>query len=367
LAVIVIVVSLLLAEAMVRLVAPRQLVAGRPDVYAPRDSLGWVFRPALETAINTGERTVTLRTDSAGLRVGEAGRTEGAPRVLLIGDSFLAALQVEYEQSIAGLLADRLRLASGTPVTIRNAGVPGWDPPQYLVRARQLLATEPYDAMVVFVYLGNDVVADPRPYIQALEPTPVRRLRLPARVTPDEFIDAWFRPANDALERHSHLFVLLKERLRPVLMRAGLTADYFPVEFMRREAASGRWDTTATLLTALAATAAAHDVPTLFVLLPTPWQMDPRVFAEYLAGFGIDSGSVDLDQPNRLLGDRLAARSLDAIDLLLPLRERSAAGAALFGRVDRHLSPEGNQVIAELLGPEIARRLVARRRGSAGI
>lgn len=350
-------IALLVAEGVIRLVAPQQLVSGRPDVYQPRDSLGWVFRPNLSTTMNTGERSVTLLTDSAGMRVGAAGRTDSGTRVLLIGDSFLAALQVEYESSIAGLLGQRLAVALAGPVTIRNGGVPGWDPPQYLVRARQLLDREQFALVVVLVYLGNDVVAERRDYIPALEPTPARPLRLPRSLSGGEFIEAWFRPANDALERHSHLFVLLKDRLRPLLMRLGLTADYFPVEFLRSEAAAPRWDLTASLLAELAAAAARHGVPTLFVLLPTPWQLEQQVFAEYVAGFGLDSSTVDLDQPNRLLGDRLQQRGLDVIDPLAKLREQAAARRVLFGRVDRHLSPEGHSALVDVLAPAIMDRL----------
>jgi hypothetical protein len=356
-------VSLILLESGVRLFAPQQLVAGRPDVFLPTDSLGWILRPGLSTTINTGERRVTLLTDSAGLRVGRAGRREGGSTLLLMGDSFLAALQVEEEQSIGGLLQARLEAMLDGPVQVRNAGVPGWDPPQYLVRARQLLRAEPIALAVVFVYLGNDVVTDARPYVPALEAIPARPFRLPRSLSGAEVTDAWLRPANDGLERHSHLFLLLKDRLRPLLMRLGLTAEYFPVEFMRSEAAAPRWDLTAGLLADLAAAADAHQVRTLFVLLPTPWQMEPLVFAEYIAGFGLDSTAVDLDQPNRLLGERLRAKGLDVLDPLSTLRSIAGDGTALFGRVDRHLSPDGHRVLADLLAPAIRDRMDPNRRG----
>src|SRR5712691_3072264 len=52
------VVALVLAEVLVRFAAPQQLVALRPDVWQPADSVGWRFRPNLNTTVNTGERTV---------------------------------------------------------------------------------------------------------------------------------------------------------------------------------------------------------------------------------------------------------------------------------------------------------------------
>ena len=359
--------SLLLLEGAVRLLAPQQLVAGRPDVFMPRDSVGWQFRPGLSTTLNTGERTVTLLTDSAGLRVGGGGRSEGHTKLLLIGDSFLAALQVEEEQSLAGLLAAHLTDSLGAPVAVRNTGVPGWDPPQYLIRTRQMLAQEEFALVVVFVYVGNDVVPRRRDYIPPREPVPARPFRLPRAPTSGEVIDALFRPTNDALERHSHLFVLLKDRLRPLLMRVGLTAEYFPEEFLRSEAVSQRWDVTAQLLVDVVAAAHDRGVPTLLVLLPTPWQVAPKVFDEYVAGFGIDRAAVDHDQPHRLLGGRLTARGLQVIDPLDSLRARAASGDVLFVTIDRHFSPAGHAAVVRLIEPILREHLrPAPRRGVAG-
>src|SRR6266487_1448811 len=133
----------LVGEVSVRILAPQQLIVKRPDV---------------TTTINTGERTVHVFTDGDGFRVGRAGRVESKRRVLLLGDSFMEALQVEYEQSLAGLLEARLGTRLGETVAVRNSGVGGWDPPQYLMEARRELARERFDVVLVSVYLGNDVV-----------------------------------------------------------------------------------------------------------------------------------------------------------------------------------------------------------------
>ena len=171
---------------------------------------------------------------------------------------------------------------------------------------------------------------------------------------------SWLRPANDFLERRSHLFVLLKTRLDVMLMRAGLTADYFPVEFRRSEATSSRWEVTAGTCREIADAAARHGLPTLFVLLPTPFQVAPETFREYVAGFGIDTSTVDLDQPTRLLRERLAAAGLWVVDPLPEFRAAAAAGTALYGTVDRHFSPEGHALLSALVAPVVADSLLAR-------
>jgi hypothetical protein len=133
---------LLLSELVVRLAAPQQLIQIRPELWRSVDSLGWMKRPDVTVQMNTGERTVTIHTDRDGNRVGAAGRTEAPTQVLLVGDSFMEALQVNHEQTVAHLWEEASSRQLGRPIAVRNSGVAGWGPNQYLVRARQMLQRE---------------------------------------------------------------------------------------------------------------------------------------------------------------------------------------------------------------------------------
>jgi len=352
-------VALGVCEILVRTVAPQQLVVVRPDIWQPDDSTGWRSRANLHTKANWGERTVHVYTDRDGFRVGNAGRHEADTRVLLIGDSFVAALQVEYEQSLAGLLEAGLPERLGRPVAIRNAGQNGWDPPQYFLEARSLLRRGAFDLALVFLYLGNDVVNVRPSRIRAWIPQDVRiaEFRWPHRLTWPEITAAVLRPVNDNLKRRSHLYIFVKTRLQTTLMRLGLSPDYFPEEFTRREATSSRWDLTADICRDIAALASQQGIPTLFVLLPAPFQVDSDTFQQFLRGFGIDSATVDLDQPTRLMRQRLEVRHLGVLDALPAFRAAARAGTRLFGRVDRHLSPAGHAVLDSLVEPAVTRLL----------
>ncbi len=114
-------VTLLFAELAIRLIAPQQLIQIRPDIWQPVDSIGWARRPNVSTTINTGERTVDIHTDRDGFRVGANGRTEAERQVLLLGDSFMEALQVQHEQSFAALLEERLHTTDFVEPAIRRA------------------------------------------------------------------------------------------------------------------------------------------------------------------------------------------------------------------------------------------------------
>jgi hypothetical protein len=348
-----------LGELAVRIIAPQQLIVKRPDIWQPVDTLGWTHRLDVNTTINTGERTVHVFTDQDGFRVGRAGRTEGKRRILLLGDSFMEALQVEYEQSLAGLLEARVGAHLGETVAVRNTGVGGWDPPQYLMEARREIGRERFDLVLVSVYLGNDVVARRVERYPAGPPVdaPFHRLRLPRRLTHAELVDAVFYPINDFLKARSHLFVLLKKQASTLRMRLGLTADYFPDDLLRREASSPRWAVTAQICRDIRDLASVHGVPSVFFLIPAPYQVDTAAFYRALKGFRIDQTAVDLEQPERLLSSAMAVYRLDVVDVLPDFRRAERSGSHLYGSVDPHLSPEGHDVLERLVEPVVQARL----------
>lgn len=344
-------VALLLGEMAVRIVAPQQLIQIRPDLWMPADTVGWLHRPNVSTSINTGERTVSVFTDANGFRVGSQPRpTEGA-KVLLVGDSFMEALQVEYEQSAAGLLQSALPDLVGRPVSIHNAAIGGWDPDQYSLRARSLLPGNGYELVLTAVYLGNDVVSRRREHIAPREPVARNSLRWPRAISGGELVDALLRPLNDFLEVRSHLYLFFKNRLQTVRMEAGLAALTFPPQYLVSEAGAERWDVTADLLEEIAGLAAEQDAEALFVLIPAPFQVDSVDLTRYVRGFDLDPTTIDLDQPNRTLTEELETRGLRVYDALSAFRAAHESGQQLYGAVDQHFSPEGNALFANLVAP----------------
>jgi hypothetical protein len=315
--------------------------------------VGWTNRPNVHTTINTGERTATVITDSDGFRIGRAGRSIGSEHVLLIGDSFAQALQVDYEKSFAYLIERGLTARRGHPVAVWDAGVDGWDPPQYLYRARQLLSTRPVAMVLVSIYLGNDIVSSARP-LPPRNPAPTFSFHVPRQLSRSELVTDLLRPIDDILKRHSELYILAKNSLKTTEMRWGLTGIAFPDELLRSSAGSKRWQVTAALCDSIAQFAAQHGARTMFVLIPAPYQVDDLQLKTFARGFGIDLASVDLDQPNRLLGDAMRRRGLTVLDPLSDFRRRARNGEQLYGYVDRHLTPAGHVALSAAVVPAIA-------------
>lgn len=358
-------IAVLAAELLVRLVAPQQLILKRPDLWQPADTLGWIHQPNLNTTVNTGERTVQFRTDFGGNRVGRAGRRQGSPTLLLLGDSFMEALQVEYEESLAGLLEGRLPALLKGSLAVRNAAVGGWEPDQYLLHARRAITQEVFDLVLVSLFMENDVTTVRRERVPPRPPTVVHGLRSPRRLTWSEFVDAVFYPINDFLEVRSHLFTAVKTRLQTPLMRLRLTEAQFASVYLRSERESERWTITLEICRQIAEVARTHGVPTLFVLIPASYQVDTTIFRQYAEGFGLDPQQIDLDQPNRIMGERLHGTGIPVIDALPALRRAFAEGARPYGYVDRHFSAEGHEIIADLIQERVAALLKTGRQAGA--
>lgn len=357
--------ALVLSEVLVRFIAPQQLISKRPDIFQPDDTLGWTHRSNVMTQVNTGERTVRFVTDSQGFRVGHSGRVESSTRVLLIGDSFMEAVQVEYEQSVAGVLESRLSAALGFPVAVRNTAVGGWEPDQYLLQLQRALAHDSFSVALVALSLATDVVDSRRERVSARPASPVHRLHIPRTLAWSEFVDAVLYPVNDFLETRSHLFILGKTRFRNALIRVGLSAVYFPGTLLRSKADAPMWANTVSICADMAALARAHRMPIMFLLLPDVVQVQRSTLVDEAASFGIDPANVDVDQPNRRLGALMAEQGLTVLDATDTLRAVERAGERLYGKVDSHFSPAGHVVAGAYLEPTVLAALKAARKGAS--
>ncbi len=69
-----------------------------------------------------------FETNSTGMRDREHTRTKapGSYRILLFGDSYMEATQVEWEDSLPYLLEKKLAARLGQPVEVINLSVSGW-------------------------------------------------------------------------------------------------------------------------------------------------------------------------------------------------------------------------------------------------
>jgi lysophospholipase L1-like esterase len=148
-----IVVSLAVAEASLRALAPRGA-----SLYVADDALFYRLRPGaaqtLEPPLHQRGASIAFRVNAAGFRGPELAATP-PPRVIVYGDSFVESRFTHEEASFAVRLARELG-AGGASAEVVNAGVTGYGPDQALLRMeRDLPALRPA-LVVAALFVGND-------------------------------------------------------------------------------------------------------------------------------------------------------------------------------------------------------------------
>lgn len=345
-------VTLLILEIVVRIFIPQQLIIRRPDMYRPdTNGFGWKHQANVSTVVNTGEGEVHFFTDEKGFRVGSADPPPSSPdyKVLALGDSFLEALQVEYEDTMTATIEHELSAQLGAEVQVVNTGVSGWDPNQYLMQAKEELANDKYDLVLVFLYSPNDIIDK---YVEAYPPrNPTKKtLRLPESLKKGELVDSIFYPINDALEERSQLYVFTRNNSEVILAKVGLSRYYFPKWLRLAYADSPAWTVTADVCGLIAAEAAQYDTPVVFINLPGHYSVDTDILDWYINAFNINPATIDVDQAAHILERELQARGLTFLDMTVPLRAAHEANAGrLYGEIDAHFTRLGHQVVGEYL------------------
>lgn len=347
--------TLVLLEVLVRILIPQQLIILRPDIWIPVDNgRGYALAPNLNTTINTGQRPVTILTDSNGYRISENKiESDAELEILAVGDSFLQAFQVNYDDTMTAILERELRRIQSTSVRIVNTGVGGYTPNHYRIVVEQEMAENTYDLVIVFVYLGNDFV-DGRVDFYNPRESRARNFRMPRSLKMSEIVDSLLYPINEVLERHSHLYVLLKNRFRTLLARMGLTAYSFPASLLSGNSDAEFWDITSDIFADIEYTVSTYNTSTLFVLIPSDVQVLESSLEFRSTAFNVPLDQIDFDLPVRMLVSRLSEANLNIVDTtpFLQLAHRNGF-EDLYGSIDAHLGINGHRVVAESVLPVI--------------
>lgn len=240
-------------------------------------------------------------------------------QILLLGDSFAFGYGNEYEEGLAGALETVLWHAEHE-VRVINAGVPGYDTRtevQYLERLWE--QTQP--DIVVLVFLANDLFTN-RPLNQTPSASAVvrRAEKEVGWLHVVALLRRWILHS-DALYRWSY-----RQTAQSVFFSPAPNADV-QKQFVITEA----------LLRRLHLQTQAHGVPLVVVSIPQQIQ----VLSAATSNETFDARSVDLRL--KRTADALGFPWITTLD---PLASAYARGDELYYRLDGHLTPVGNRVVA---------------------
>lgn len=271
-----------------------------------------------------------------------AERRPGAPRLAVVGDSFVVG-SVRQERSWCGLLEKQMPSAE-----LYNFGVVASSPREYLETLNAEVWRWSPDLVLLSVFVGNDIAGiGPLPPSGKLDP---RRLRLWlfARRLAALGAEAWRRlhekPADGLLSEPRVFCPMSKERHL-------YGASYLVLPLCRRDclaaAAEPNWGEALFYLGRIVDACRQHGVPVAVVLHPDELQVSPKLLAEMLEYAHLQPAEVDLAAPQRRLMAFFAERGVPCLDLL-PAFPRSDA---FYIPRDTHYNEAGNALAAEKIGP----------------
>lgn len=349
--------SLLLGEAMVRMVAPQRL-QNTPAMFTSDDFLVFKLQPHYEGTYTTYEFETPISTNSIGLRDNEIGpKQENGVRIVGLGDSFSFANGVTLDQTYFKRVESRLSSAYGRPVELINCAVPSYSPLQsFRMLQKYGMAFDP-DIVVMGFFVGNDFVesmdlfdAEGKPLLTASNGNLVS-VKASDRENERGIIRPLTTTVRAHLASHSHLYVFLRDRMSNMLSKAGLRPFNLPPEFCAKEYSPRMvqgWAITSSILRDLSEYVRGHNKRLVVVVLPAIYQVYTKSWDEYINALKLNPDLYDLDKPQKLLAEFCRDERIEMVDVLPALRSNSTK-AQLFFPVDGHPTKEGHEIISEVL------------------
>ena len=335
-----------LAEVGLRVFLPQPMAVFHED----RDGLV-MHSPGLVIDLPQFGQTVTFNSAWMRDREHSASKAPGVYRILLLGDSFIEALQVPFEVSFANVLDQALRRITGRSVEVINAGVSGWgtdDELQYLMRYG--IHWQP-DLVLVALTLHNDVSDNLRERWHTLRDgelvdQPVRRASLLAyKVT----------ELKAFLASHSHLYQLCRRvEHRGDIRKTGKELKQHVAELFEEptpDVIARGLRLTGLELRRLQAVSAAHHARAALVLIPLKLQVSSPATSQRSGGDTLNLQRSN--RPQRLL--RAIADSLGLLTIdLLPVFTHSTSEYGELYLQEGHWNPTGHLVAADSVAAALA-------------
>ncbi|MGE3172718.1 MAG: GDSL-type esterase/lipase family protein [Planctomycetota bacterium] len=365
-------------EALNVFVTPSLCRAPEPGAWELLPDLDISYRRAELAAATTDARDledddteIRVVTDSLGMRgAGPGERRPDELRLLMVGDSMMFGHGMAQDECFAELAGSALRRRLGRPVTVCNAGVPGYGMAAAMKRLRRLQPRLQADVVVASMCLGNDFTDDieqrrvevlgGRAFTGAMAHGLADSVR--ARIAVRSRLWLW---CEWQLVQHRPDWSLLTLlRMSPEHARAsqGMPPPERTVAGLFLDAAEPDrpWPIDR-LLTDLHATLrsmrdAADGRPLLLVLLPTWMHVDPACRRRQLESLGF----APQDYPDGAIQRRIrrlcAELRIDVLDTTPTLAAQGdPQGLFLFRGADfLHLSVRGNAIVGALLGDRLA-------------
>jgi hypothetical protein len=299
----------------------------------------------------TSEYTSWIEVNSKGLRGAEIDypKPAGEYRILVTGDSFTFAEQVNQQETFSQRLEDQLNAeSSGLKYRVLNAGSNGWATANEAVYLTKEGVRFHPDLVVVALYLGNDV-SDNYRRIATVQNAVEADLALRGA-------DAFDGPRR--ILRKSELYTVFESGVLAKLPwwqddGGSSSSDRRPPRTLAE--AEEAWTITERLLDRMRDVSESQGARFMVMVVPSATAVAQR------GGAGVKETDEDdeegggdekpgFDDPHGTLGDLVARANLTTLDLLAPMRRAdNRIKERLYYRQNAHWTAAGHGVAAEEL------------------
>lgn len=343
------VISIAIAEYALRLLAPQPAALSHQDRYGLP-----LHYPGITRYLSQFGHKVSI--NSAGMRDVEhtLEKPADAYRVLVLGDSFMEAVQVPFDSAFSAILQRTLPPVNGRKIEVINAGVSGWGTDDALRYFDHYGRKYSPDLVVLAMTLHNDISDNLRERWHSARSGSLQVQQVPA-------MSAWkFRELQlkAFLASHFHLYQLLRRvKHEREMARAGAELNAHVVALFRNpqppEIEYG-FNLTEQLIGRLQSQVADAGSKLVVVLLPIVYQLSDTTFTQFVARAGVAAEQMDAMLPQQRIREAAARHGVPVIDLLPAFRaavERDKA--QLYIEWDGHWNEAGHRLAAEVVVHEL--------------
>lgn len=337
------------------------LVEGGVRLLRPQEASSTTANPLLRGRltepgrhrVTTGEYDVTLHVNRDGFVDHEWGEAKGR-RVVLLGDSFVQAAQVEPGEGIGARLDAALDASLGEDVEVLSMGVPGAGTVQELAVLREYALPRHPDAVVLGFLVSNDVLNN-HPLLEEKSDKAFARIEGGRLVPTDPTVAA--APLPWLWERSQAYRLVARWWTARVVAQAKIAAgDGLPVDFrVYQPAPDARWgeawEITRLALGEMAASCAEAGVPFGVLLFPDRLQVDGEARARAIHDWPAMAGW-DFAAPQAHAA-AVAGPIAPTADLL-PAFAAAPPTPPLYFATDGHWTARGHALAAEASLPLVA-------------
>lgn len=349
-------ISVLTAEYALRIWYPQYDEHDQMFEYDPE--LGWKFTPdKTGSIVYYGEVHNNIRINSHGFRDRLRNfHDKQKKRIMVIGDSFVSNISVNETDVFTQVMEQK------SPSTeVVNFGVNGYNQIQeYLVLKKWLETVRP-DLVLVIIYIRNDFMENlgsdwfySRPYASLVGPEdklvmhpPKSKQTIKSASTSPSFL------------RKSHLYMALKmakqnvEAILTLKQDSSFLTPYTDPEAILcssrlSDGAHAMYKTMERILLEISTFTNENEVPIVFALAPSIWQVEDKLWSDFIASRGIQESYVR-SLPNDRLMSFAKSNGIDMIDLLPPLLNATRKGEKMYHPHEQHWTKEGNLLVAQVL------------------